>query len=245
MSQEKPKQVDSFSLIPGRVLAGKYEIISLLGAGWEGEVYRVKERGTNIERAAKLFFPHRNIQDKTSNVYANKLYKLRDCPILIQYHTQDSIRILGHTVRVLISEYVEGPLLSEYIRAQKGKVLSLFQAVHLLHALASGLECVHSFGEHHGDLHSDNIIVRRLGLSFDLKVMDLLHQGRSARLNRFNDLCDLIRIFYDAIGGAARYNKQPREVKDICCGLKRSLILKKFRTVSGLKVYLENQSWGN
>lgn len=55
---------DSFNLQPGRILAKKYEVIAKLGAGWEGEVYRIRELNTGIERAAKLFFPDRNIKNK-------------------------------------------------------------------------------------------------------------------------------------------------------------------------------------
>ena len=40
-----------------RLIARKYEVVSHLGAGWEGEVYKIRERNTKIERAAKLFFP--------------------------------------------------------------------------------------------------------------------------------------------------------------------------------------------
>jgi hypothetical protein len=32
------KPIESFNLAPGRVLAGKHEVVTLLGAGWEGEV---------------------------------------------------------------------------------------------------------------------------------------------------------------------------------------------------------------
>ena len=35
--------LDSFDLKPGRVLARKYEVISQLGAGWEGEVFLIRE----------------------------------------------------------------------------------------------------------------------------------------------------------------------------------------------------------
>ena len=239
----KLKKLDTFALTPGRILAGKYEVISLLGGGWEGEVYRVREIATGIERAAKLFFPQRNLNDKTSLIYAKKLYKLKDCPILIQYHTHETIRVKGTIATALISEYVEGQLLSQYLAKQRGKALPVFQSVHLLHALASGVENIHILSEYHGDLHSDNIIVTRLGLSFDLKLIDLYHWGRFTREDRNNDICDLIYIFYEALGGRKRYSSHPPQVKEICCGLKRSLILKKFKTVSDLKIHLETQSW--
>ena len=75
---KKTLPIDTFNLSEGRILARKYEVISHLGSGWEGEVYKIRERNTGIERAAKLFFPHRNIRNKTSKFYAKKLHQLRE-----------------------------------------------------------------------------------------------------------------------------------------------------------------------
>jgi hypothetical protein len=50
-------------------------------------------------------------------------------------------------------------------------------------------------------------------------------------------------VFYDALGGAKRYNRHPYQVKAICCGLKRSLILKKFKTTKQLREHLETLRW--
>ena len=54
------KEITRFRFKPGDDIADKYEVIRLLGAGWEGEVYLVNERRTGIARTAKLFFPKRN-----------------------------------------------------------------------------------------------------------------------------------------------------------------------------------------
>lgn len=239
----KLKNIESFNLEPGRIIARKYQVVSRLGSGWEGEVYKIRELSTNIERAAKLFFPDRNVRNKTSDVYARKLHALRECPVVIQYHTQETITYRKIPVTVLISEYVEGELLSDYLNRLPGKRLHIFQGIHLLHALAAGLECIHHKGEYHGDLHTDNIIVRRLGLSYELKLLDFFHWKRARRENVNDDICDLVRIFYDAIGGRTRYRKHPKEIKAVCCGLKRTLILKKFRTAGALRVHLETQAW--
>jgi len=50
-------------------------------------------------------------------------------------------------------------------------------------------------------------------------------------------------LFYDALGGAKHYARQPQEVKTICSGLKRSLILKKFKSAGQLRRYLETMKW--
>lgn len=227
---------------PGEIINGKYEILQLLGKGWEGEVYLVKELATGIERAAKFFYPERNKGNKTSKHYAKKLHKLRNCGIVIQYYTQDSY-FHDRPITFLISEFIEGELLSAFVDRQSGKRLGAFTAVHLLHALASGVECIHRMKEYHGDLHTDNVIVQRVGLRFELKLLDLYKRSATRSENVQDDVIDLIQIFYDVLGGKKHYRKQPQAVKDIICGLKRSLILKKFKTAVQLKNYLENIEW--
>ncbi len=115
--------------------------------------------------------------------------------------------------------------------------------MHLLYALAKGMAEIHKAGEYHGDLHAENIIVSRAGLSFDLKLLDLFHLDDTKVENRRTDILDAIRIFYDALGGQRLYARQPAAVKEIICGLKRTLILKKFRTMNQLVRHLESMSW--
>jgi serine/threonine protein kinase len=225
------------------VLADKYEVISFLGGGWEGEVYLVRETNTGIEKAAKVFYPQHNWHSRATNFYARKLHKLRHCPIVIQYHAQEEILYRGIPIALLISEYVDGEFLSDFLKKQPGKRLTPFEGLHLLYALASGVETIHQAREYHGDLHDENIIVRRRGLSFDLKILDMYNWGAPSGENIRDDVCDLVRIFYDAVGGARLYSRQPDVVKEICCGLKRSLITKKFRTAGHLRQFLETMTW--
>ncbi|PIN79784.1 serine/threonine protein kinase [Candidatus Woesearchaeota archaeon CG10_big_fil_rev_8_21_14_0_10_34_8] len=237
------KKIESFNFQEGDRIYNKYEIIELLGDGWQGEVYLVREISTGIERAAKFFFPHRNKYGRTSKLYAKKLHKLKNCGLLIQYYGQDTLFIDGQEVVFLISEYIEGEILSEYLKRQSGNRLNPFTALHLLHALAKGMEAVHRMKEYHGDLHTDNIIVERSGLSFQLKVLDLFNWGRASGENIHHDVVDMINVFYEVLGGKKHYANLPDEIKDICGGLKKSLILKKFNTAGKLRGYIENMEW--
>lgn len=243
MTSRGQLRIEAFDLEPGDTLSDKYEVIEKLGAGWEGEVYLVAETATKIERTVKLFYPQRNPHDRTLKFYAKKLHKLRHCPIVIQYHTQDTIWYDGVPIRFLVSEFVEGELLLQFMKRQPGRRLQPFQAVHLLHALVTGIECIHRVGEYHGDLHIENIIVQRYGLEFELKLLDMFHWGPPTAENRYDDVADVIRLFYDVLGGQRHYANQPDEVKAICCGLKRSLIVKKFRTMTKLREHLETMGW--
>ncbi len=232
-----------FNLPAGRVIAKKYEILSKLGGGYEGEVYKIREISTGIERAAKLFYPNRNEKDRAVKFNAQKLHKLRQCQILIQYHTKESFVFKRIPVTVLISEYVEGQLLSEFIKLFPGKRLTPFQALHLLYALTKGIECIHGLNEYHGDLHSDNIIVNKFGLEFDLKLVDLFSAKGSKRESRRFDILTLIQVLHESLGGTKYYAKHPDPIKYICCGLKSNLILKKFKTVGQLRRHIEDMDW--
>jgi serine/threonine protein kinase len=237
-------RIDTFNFQTGLIFSKKYQVLKQIGTGWEGEVYLIKELSTGIECTGKFFFPQRNINNKTAKVYANKLYKLRHCPLLIKYHTQEAFWYRGHRITYLVSEYVEGELLSEFIARQSGKRLPVFQGMHLLYELAKGMEVIHHSREYHGDLHTDNIIVQRVGLGFDLKLFDVFHWHSYPRpVNILDDVVDMIKIFYDSIGGSKMYKKHPDIVKRIACGMRRSLIQKKYRTAGQLRTYLETMRW--
>jgi serine/threonine protein kinase len=243
MRKTKRAYIHKFDFKPGKLLSAKYEIVSFLGSGWEGEVYRVCEKNTGIIRAAKFFFPQRNELNRAVRFYAKKLHKLRHCPILIQYHTQERIVYKHIPIIYLVSEFVEGKLLSRFLNEQPGRHFSLYEGLHLLHALACGVEEIHKAREYHGDLHSDNIIIQRHGLGFVVKLVDLYNWGAPDATNIRDDVFDLIRIFYDAIGGSRFYSKYPDQVREICCGLRKKSISKKFRTAGHLRQYLESMSW--
>ncbi len=233
----------AFDLAPGRKLAGRYEVVRRLGSGWESEVYLVRESATGIERAAKLFFPQRNPQNRVARLTAKKLHQLRTCPALLQYITQDVVEVHGVAVSMLVSDFVDGQMLSEFRASQPGGRMARFEALHVLHALACALEPIHDRHEYHGDLHDANIIIVRRGLGFDIKLIDIFHRPRRRSLNIQDDVVDLIRIFHELLGGQRFYARQPAQVKQICRGLKRSLIAERFRNASQLRRHLENLTW--
>jgi len=235
--------IDYFDFKPGRIVARKYEILSKLGEGWESEVYRVRERKTGIVRAAKFFFPQRNPRETVSKRHAQKLHKLRHCPIIVQYHTEETITVQRQPITFLVSDYVEGQPLKVFLEHQTGGRLTPFEGLHLLHALARGVEKIHAHREYHGDIHSENIMVARYGIGFELKLLDFFHWDFPKQENINDDVIDLIRLFYDSIGGQYFYARQPKFAKNICCGLRRSLIRKKYRTAGQLRRYLEAMKW--
>ncbi|MFT5424806.1 MAG: serine/threonine protein kinase [Phycisphaerales bacterium] len=233
-TSSKPSHLQS-----GCVLAGKYTVQQFLGSGYEGEVYRVVEDRTGSLRAAKLFFSERNVNDAAVRFYARKLERLRRCSILTQYHHSETIRYRGERITLLISELVEGVLLSRLVDSRPGKRIPEFEAMVLLHSLASGLGEIHDQGEYHGDLHSGNVLIRPVGITFECKLIDFQNLGRPTKQMIATDVIDLVRLFYDALGGSKRYASFSGTAKHICAGLRRGLITERFPTASHLAEHLE------
>jgi tRNA A-37 threonylcarbamoyl transferase component Bud32 len=234
------KRNESFSLSPGRRIGRRYRVEHQLGAGSEGEVYRIQEDQTGVRRAAKLFYSHRDPDRRMSVRHARKLERLRDCPIVLQYHHTEEVTVRGYKTVALISELCEGEPLQHWIDRSRGARLPLFLALTLLRELAIGLEQIHALGEYHSDVHTENVLVRTRGIHLDLKLVDFYEWGHPTRAKMQEDVIQAVHVFYDSVGGAAWYPKLPAVAKGICRGLKRSLILRRFPTASALRLHLES-----
>lgn len=230
-----------YRIQPGQMLGRHYRVVDYLGHGWEGEVYKVEEVTTGILRAAKLFYKHRYLKKNLPHVaYAKKLFTLRDCDIVIQYHHQDTITLKKEAVDFLVSDFADGYILSQFVKRQPRKRLLPFEALHLFYALVQGVEQIHFLGEYHGDIHTDNIIVKRKGLTFDVNLIDLLHAGKPSKAKIQQDVYQLIDVLFDMLGGAKHYSSLPRHIKKIILGRKSSLIAKQFKNAGQLRLFLEN-----
>jgi RIO-like serine/threonine protein kinase len=239
----KPGKTKRFDFPLGRSVAGKYVIERPLGSGWEGEVYAIIERNTGIRRAAKFYYPHRDPLGKAAIAYARKLDALRHCPILMQYHHQETAYVRKRKVIVVISELVEGKKLSEFLLDQPDEKLSTFEALHVLYNLAKGIAPIHARGEYHGDIHEHNIMIRRSGISFEVKLLDFFDLGAPTKSKIRKDVLNLVEVFHTIVGGRKYYADQPKVVKEIIRGLKDSLILARFQSAGDIAKHLEALQW--
>jgi len=237
---QKIGKIDAFGFLPGQQIGDKYVIDAFLGGGLEGEVYRVTERRTKVHRAAKFFYPQENEGDRAARVYARKLERLRSCSIAIQYHHAETIVANGARVTCLISDYVDGILLDHFVAARPGRRLPPFEALHVLYALVHGLEQVHDLKEYHGDLHGSNILVMPRGIFFEVKFVDFYNLGRTSAARQRDDIVDLARLLHWMTGGARAYAGQPPAIKQICNGMRRDRILRRFPSARRLRAFLES-----
>jgi Tol biopolymer transport system component len=147
----------------GRQIAS-YRIVSLLGAGGMGEVYRARDtrlgRDVAIKVVADRFL---SVPDRLARfeLEARVLATLNHPHIGAIYGLEETDGIRG-----LVLELVEGPTLAE--RLTHGP-LSLQEALAVAHQIADALETAHDKGIIHRDLKPANIKITAAGT---VKVLD-------------------------------------------------------------------------
>lgn len=236
-------RIESFNLRPGRRIGHNYQVVDLLGKGVEGEVYSIQETDTGIQRAAKLYFPHRDPKHRSSIWHARKLNALRNCPIVLQYHHTEVARISRQKIVCLISDLAEGVQLERWIRHHRAGKVPLYVALHVLYQLVRGLEAVHALGEYHADVHSQNILIKPRGIAFDIRLVDFYDWGKPARFKQQQDIYDTIQVFIELVGGKATISRQRPETRHLCGAGRWDLILKRFPTMTALRRHLETFEW--
>ncbi|MDO8795193.1 MAG: protein kinase [Vicinamibacterales bacterium] len=150
-------------MTPGTQL-GPYEVLSLLGSGGMGEVYRARDTKLNRDVALKIL-PDAVASD------ADRLARFtREAQTLAALNHPNIAAIYGieesRDVRALVMELVDGEDLSAHIA--RGP-MSLAEVVPIARQIAEALEAAHEQGIIHRDLKPANIKVRADGT---VKVLD-------------------------------------------------------------------------
>jgi eukaryotic-like serine/threonine-protein kinase len=148
---------------PGDTL-GPYEIISALGEGGMGEVYRARDRKLHRDVAIKV------LPDSLSADPDRVARFERESHVLASLNHPNIAHIYGveetNGIRALVLELVEGPTLAE--RIAHG-ALSVDEALQIARQIAEALEAAHDLGIIHRDLKPANVKLRPDGT---VKVLD-------------------------------------------------------------------------
>ena len=150
-------------LAPGTRI-GPYEVVSAIGAGGMGEVYRARDTRLHRDVALKIL----------PEVFALDLDRLarleREAHVLASLNHPNIAAIYGFEytdgVRALALEMVEGPTLADHVA---GTSLPIDEALGIARQIAAALEAAHDAGVVHRDLKPANIKVRPDGT---VKVLD-------------------------------------------------------------------------
>ncbi len=145
------------AILPGRRL-GPYEILSAIGAGGMGEVY--KARDTRLDRTVAIKVLPTHLADRAElrerfEREAKTIASLNHPHICTLYDT-------GHQddIDFLVMEYIEGETLAQ--RLQKGP-LPIQQVLHYAIEIADALDKAHRKGITHRDLKPGNVMLTKTG----------------------------------------------------------------------------------
>jgi serine/threonine-protein kinase len=141
-------------LAPGTCV-GSFEIISLIGAGGMGEVYRARDPRLNREVAVKIL-PEMFAQDPERMARFS-----REAHVVAALNHPNIAHIYGVEDRAIVMELVEGTPVAG--------PLPVVTALDYARQLASALEAAHDKGVVHRDLKPANLMVTPAGL---VKVLD-------------------------------------------------------------------------
>jgi serine/threonine protein kinase/tetratricopeptide (TPR) repeat protein len=141
------------------VLAGRYEILGLLGAGGMGSVYRAYDRELEETVALKTL---REGTAATPRVLERFKREVRLARRVTHPNVARMFDIGEHeSDRFITMEYVEGEPLAALI-AREGRLLPA-RAADIATAICAGLEAAHAVGVVHRDLKPENILIERSG----------------------------------------------------------------------------------
>jgi Tol biopolymer transport system component len=143
---------------------GPYEILSALGAGGMGEVYRARDTKLNRDVALKVLPP-------AFTADADRVARFeREARVLASLNHQHIGSIYGleeaGSAAALVLELVEGDTLDDRVR--RGP-LPLTEALAIARQIAEALEAAHASGIVHRDLKPSNIKITGAGM---VKVLD-------------------------------------------------------------------------
>ncbi|HEV2398525.1 MAG TPA: tetratricopeptide repeat protein [Candidatus Sulfotelmatobacter sp.] len=143
----------------GDVLAGRYEIVKLLGEGGMGAVYKALDRELDRFVALKVIRPELAANSSMLARFKQELLLSR------QVTHKNVIRIydLGDTdgVKFITMEFVEGRDLRDLIHEKKK--FTPEEAVHVMQQVCQALEAAHNVGVIHRDLKPQNIMREESG----------------------------------------------------------------------------------
>jgi serine/threonine-protein kinase len=140
---------------PGDVVAGKYELLSLLGEGGMGAVWRARNRTLDLEVALKLIR-----RELASSETSRRLLKEARAVARLEHPCIVRVYDFGETERgepFMVMEVLRGDLLAEVLE-RKGR-LAASNAVTTMLPVAAALVAAHERDIVHRDLKPENVLI--------------------------------------------------------------------------------------
>jgi serine/threonine protein kinase len=187
---------------------GPYEIVSLLGAGGMGEVYRAKDNRLGRTVALKIL-PPEVAADGRGSVWAQRFEQEARAASALNHPNIVSVYDTGSQegLAYIVSELIEGESLRDMLR--RGP-LTQSRVIDIGGQVADALAAAHAAGIVHRDLKPENIMVTRDGRA---KVLDFgLAKQMAQTAGAADETAVLTRTSPGAVLGTAGY-MSPEQVR--------------------------------
>jgi serine/threonine protein kinase len=154
----------------GQVLDGRYEVVSVLGEGGMGIVYRAKHVTLGKSLAIKVLKAE---VSKDQEIVQRFRQEAQSATAIGNHHIIDisDFGVLADGSTYFVMEFLDGISLTRAI--EPGKPLKSTRTIHISKQLCRALGAAHDIGIVHRDLKPDNIyLIKRGGDSDFVKVLD-------------------------------------------------------------------------
>ena len=155
-------------LKPGTVL-GNYEIVSCVGAGGMGVVYRGRHVKLGHDVALKVLLPNLSQSEKVRVRFQQEAYVQANLKHPSIVRAMDVVE-QGETLTIVM-DWVDGPSLEEHIGEQGGR-LPLHRLWQVMGPVMDAIQFAHERGVVHRDLKPGNILLERVRGIETPKVLD-------------------------------------------------------------------------
>jgi tRNA A-37 threonylcarbamoyl transferase component Bud32 len=147
--------VGTSGLGPGTVLDGKYEILSRIGAGGMGEVFKARHLHLNAYRCIKVM---------KQELLEDELFRsrfLREARLATQIHHPNIAVVhdffVSETGNYMVTEFIDGRTVRQWAAAYGPFPLAL--AADVASQVLAGLDHIHRRGLLHRDISPDNVML--------------------------------------------------------------------------------------
>jgi serine/threonine protein kinase len=160
-------------------IVGGCRLLSIIGSGPQGTVYRARQMSLGREVAVKIF--HAGFIKRDPEFVDRFMTEARQSG-RVQHHHVVKVHECGHDDGMLwySMELVEGDTLEDLL-ARDGKLAPQLATI-IIEQAAQALKAAHGLGVYHGDVHPGTLMLSREGKIklLDLGLVRVVHASRSA-----------------------------------------------------------------
>src|SRR5438034_1189365 len=150
---------------------GRYQILSLIGHGANGDVYLAEDPRIQQQVAIKVFqndiTPNPDVGGDNLAIFrdeARAIDRLKH-PRIVHLNAYDEATIAGKSIIYIVTPFYKDGSLAKWLQQREASKLSLEDVTHLISQAADALQYAHNFQIVHRDIKPSNFLIDTEGIS--------------------------------------------------------------------------------